>query len=354
MSGAASSRPRRTTSATTEASSSSSAGSKRKARDNDGASSTKLDYLLTNSKSKLTTMDITDVLNYENFVNLSEESQVALCRLMPPTAFSTFSRSLPPLHPGYARGTSPMDVDTSNANSPATLNPNFFSSPAFLAAANTFQDHLYSSWMTTTAIAQVNKFKQGIQDGSLHAQWKDEAWNDEAQPSKQAGFSASNDIANLAKRSLIKEGDILVYKRTLQPFGVEIEKDLLVRSIDSKTNSLDLLLRPGTTKSLPSDQLVIGAPDPTPPTLTMEGILSSTELEEAVLEVDGRVTLADFYRTTANTKDADRRGIQSLRAAKAITVWRWQEEMMNDFEMQMALERGGRELLTTVYFLRNA
>lgn len=41
---------------------------------------------------------------------------------------------------------------------------------------------------------------------------------------------ASNDLVSLAKRSLIKEGDILVYKRTFRPPGCTIEKDLLVRS----------------------------------------------------------------------------------------------------------------------------
>ena len=77
-----------------------------------------------------------------------------------------------------------MEVDSPSEKTPATLNQNVFTSSAFLAAATTFQDHLFSSWMTATSQAQVEKFKQGIQDGTLHAEWKDDAWNEEAVPQK--------------------------------------------------------------------------------------------------------------------------------------------------------------------------
>ena len=92
----------------------------------------------------------------------------------------------------------------------------------------------------------------------------------------------------------------------------------------------------------------------------MEGILSSAELEDGVLEVDGRVTRADIHSmttslTTSAPNDPDAvAALHSIRAAKAITVWRWQDEMADDIGMQMVLSRGGRQALTTVHFLRNA
>ncbi|TCD71105.1 hypothetical protein EIP91_000199 [Steccherinum ochraceum] len=343
------------------------AGAKRKTRDSDAvhASANKLESLLTSSKSKLTTMDISDILNYENFVSLSPEAQQELCLLLPPTAFKTYHPELSPSHPAAVRARSANVASSSNAvdapveKSPATLNPNVFSSSGVLAAATTFQDHLYSSWLTATAQAKVENFKRGIQDGSLHSQWKDEAWNEEAGSQKQRKNMVPNDLASLAKRSIIKEGDVLVYKRTLGLTGLTIEKDILVQSIDPKSHALNLLLQPKLTKSLPSQLLVVGAPDPTPPTLTMEGIFSTTELEDAILEVDGRITRAEVWATmhppsSSSSADIDvQMYAHSVRCAKSVTVWRWEEEMMHDLDMQMMLPRGGRQLLATVYFLRN-
>ena len=132
-----------------------------------------------------------DVLNYENFVTLSQEAQESLCLLLPPTAFSSYRPELPSSHPAIfdrdasnvSDASNAMDVDSERT--PANLNPNTFTSSAFLAAATTYQDHIYSSWMTATSEAQLAKFKQGIQDGSLHAEWKDDAWDEEASPQKQ-------------------------------------------------------------------------------------------------------------------------------------------------------------------------
>lgn len=111
--------------------------------------------------------------------------------------------------------------------------------------------------------------------------------------------------------------------------------------------------------------LVIGPSDPRPPILTMEGILSSVELEDEVLETDGRISRTDRYtavqedvvskRISDGTEDPSNTvaHVMSTKAAKSLSVWRWRDEMRGELELQMIQERGGRERLGTVYHLRN-
>lgn len=88
----------------------------------------------------------------------------------------------------------------------------------------------------------------------------------------------------------------------------------------------------------------------------MEGIFGTDDLENALLEVDGRVTRADVHAVveSLSSDPAVSASLHSTRSAKAITVWRWQEETMQDLEVQIIQPRGGRERIATVYFLRNA
>lgn len=62
---------------------------------------------------------------------------------------------------------------------PATLDPSIFNSPFFLSAAHTFQDHLYSGILGKKAQGEAEKFEQGVRDGTMHADWKDEVWERE-------------------------------------------------------------------------------------------------------------------------------------------------------------------------------
>jgi hypothetical protein len=92
----------------------------------------------------------------------------------------------------------------------------------------------------------------------------------------------------------------------------------------------------------------------------MEGMMSSVELEIAVLDVDGRVPKGDRFvdNTVASAnlwrevKDTPPEVVAANRATKALTVWRWRDELLCDIELQMSLTRGGRDLLGTVYYLR--
>ena len=80
------------------------------------------------------------------------------------------------------RGGDVMEVDSTVAvptRSIATLDPTFFTSSFFQSAALTFQDHLYSAWFSRKAKEAEETCTQGLRDGSMHAEWKDEAWERE-------------------------------------------------------------------------------------------------------------------------------------------------------------------------------
>lgn len=260
-----------------------------------------------------------------------------------------------------------MDVDSTQLNgssevpkSPSTLDPMLFSSSFFQSAALTFQDHLHSSWLSPKAKEKMENFDAGLQDGSLHAEWKDDAWNQDNLPPKRGSRnSVDTDLVALAKRSLLQEGDIIAYKRTFPIPGITVEKDLLVRSINSTSHSLSLLLQPAIGRPLPTQLLVVAPPNPEPPTLSMDDIMGTLELEDGILDVDGRVSRTDRHAMTMSLGaghgifgSSDIRA--SIRTAKSFSVWRWREEMLNDFEMQMIQDRGGRELLGTISYLRSA
>lgn len=105
---------------------------------------------------------------------LSDESRKVLVTLLPPTAFGDYL-------PGVGHPAQPQhDVTTASDPSERALNPNFFNDPHFLDAAHTFQDHLFSGWLTATHQAKLNKYLDGIRDGTLAAPWKDEDWERES------------------------------------------------------------------------------------------------------------------------------------------------------------------------------
>ena len=130
-------------------------------------------------------------MNYNNFLNLSEESQQILCALLPPTAFVTHQPTVDPTHPGSSN----TDVSTSESNiqqlerSPATLDPMFFGSPFMLSAAQTFQDHIFSGWLGNKARETVSRYEEGVRSGAMHAEWKDEEWQRDHPPPKRAARS---------------------------------------------------------------------------------------------------------------------------------------------------------------------
>ncbi|EKM51291.1 uncharacterized protein PHACADRAFT_151948 [Phanerochaete carnosa HHB-10118-sp] len=332
-------RPRRSTrapaKAVTIAAPASPAEKKGKQRDPEA----QLEHLLTNSRSKLTTIDIADVISYENFLDLSEESKELLCSLLPPTAFLTHIPSVNPSHPsGSVALSSTWGADIER--SPATLDPAFFTSPFLLGAAHAWQDHIYSGFFSAKSQDSLAKYSEGVHNGMLRAEWKDEAWMREHPPPKRpALYKEDLDIIELVKSGVIREGDVIAYKRHFPNLSITVEKDMLVQKANPADGTLAVLLQPGSAPSLPQDLLVVAPPNPTPPTLTIEDILSSMDLEDALLDVDGRIS-------------RDQRAVTPI--TKALTVFRWRDEVMCDLEMQMSMEKGARERCGSVWYLRRS
>ncbi|TBU54808.1 hypothetical protein BD310DRAFT_827287 [Dichomitus squalens] len=344
---------------------------KRKARDAEKSPAEKLEYLLTNSKSRLTNMDISDIINYNNFLELSGESQARLCELLPPTAFATYVPSVCFSHPdGRSAGQDSvdrMDVDETAGRTPATLDPMVFSSPFLLSAAHTWQDQLVSNWLGKKASDDLEKFKQGAREGTLHADWKDETWEEDHTPgaparSKKKQTQASLDLTALVKHGLLQPDDVLSYRRIFSQLKVTVEKDLLVDTINANSQTVNFLLMPGTRESLQPSLLVAGSREYDGKVLSIEDIADPVALERGVLDVDGRVSYSDKYEDDAaychapiNQLDGVSEQLKNaiaVRAWKSFTVWRWCGDMEGQIEMQLVQEKGGRERVATLFYLR--
>jgi hypothetical protein len=183
---------------------STSTGSKRKRADD--SSTDHLSFLLKNPKSLLTEIDISvsygfppciisradgqtylqDLLNVGAWNLLSPEAHLRLVDLLPPTAFHTYEPKMEPSHPSQSississtcpspHETTPHET-TTPLRTPDVLDAAVFTDSHFLAAAHTFQDHLYSDGLSDATEERVHKFQTGIQSGTLHAPWKDEVW----------------------------------------------------------------------------------------------------------------------------------------------------------------------------------
>ncbi|KAI0942450.1 hypothetical protein AcW1_003082 [Taiwanofungus camphoratus] len=366
------------------ADSSSSALGKRKLKEAGKDPAEELEHLLTSPRSKLTKMEISDILNYRNFLDLSSDSQNLLVSLLPPTAFSTFTPSIPPTHIDYSQTKThdTMDVDSPTEDSlpalspqhhrhsnqecsRATLEPSIFHSSFFLSAARTFQDHLYAGWFGKKAQEDVARFETGVLDGSLHAEWKDEVWERDYRPRENKKAKVL-DLTALAKCGLLREGDVLAYHREFPHLRLVVEKDLLIESINPRSHTLTILLPRGSASRLHSSLLVSDHQDPDDNTLEMEDIADPGVLETGILDVDGRVSRADKYVADRGDLNAPLRNGPSVTSSmsnaggppithhawKSFTVWRWTEETRNAVEMQLLQERGGRERFGSLFYLR--
>ncbi|KAE9410434.1 hypothetical protein BT96DRAFT_1011975 [Gymnopus androsaceus JB14] len=316
------------------------------------------DVLLKSPKSMLTTMDISDIINSTSWELLSSESRTHLSKLLPPTAFSDFktvlddaghpSRAAKELDPNSMVVDAPQSSSSSHSADQVLLS--VFTDPHFLAAAHTFQDHLYSGWLKDDFKAKVTKYEEGIVDGTLAAPWKDEEWEREhrldendastSSPAKarKTGAKTVNPadirIYDLAKHSVIRVGDILSYKRNFTVLDITVEKDVMVHAINTQGRSLTVLLESGTTQHLPPYLLMPDPPDAVAPMQSMD-ITSPSMLETGILDLDGRVERAK--RPNGN-------------AWKILTVYRWREDGVSSMDDN----RGGRESHGTLHYLRNS
>jgi Asx homology domain len=132
---------------------------------------------------------------------LSSESQVALTALLPTTAFHGFQSSMQQGHPS---ATDQMAVDQPVGPPSGMLDTSVFTDPHFLAAARTFQDHIYSNWMSDAHREKVKRFQASIRDGTLAAAWKDDLWynsNKSTQPDSIEKIASSGNMVEFSVRA---------------------------------------------------------------------------------------------------------------------------------------------------------
>jgi hypothetical protein len=200
---------------------------------------------------------------------LSDSGRASLRGLLPPTAFSDYRERLGEDHPAFEDMESKPGSSSQGENSNAMvvdsqpepeLNLSVFTDPHFLAAARTFQDHLYFGWLTDAHVEKVRQFQAGVVSGEMAAPWKDEVWErdnpviEALEPDVTPSASLSVERAGcvrfnfsfffiktdfktrgasevklytLAKKGIIRVGDVIAYKRTFATSEV-VEKDIIV------------------------------------------------------------------------------------------------------------------------------
>lgn len=146
--------------------------------------------------------------------SLSVESRAHLCTLLPPSAFHDYQPSIESHHP--SKSPDAMDIDADDplsSRSPDLLNPSLFTDPHFLASVKTFQDHLYSGWLTDAQREKVRAFQEGVQDGSVHAPWKDEVWERDNAPSVDTHTAPLAANTSTQPESSMRAGYAAIYPR---------------------------------------------------------------------------------------------------------------------------------------------
>ncbi|KAL5500997.1 hypothetical protein ACEPAH_9384 [Sanghuangporus vaninii] len=331
-----------------------------------------IDFILTNPKSPLVAMDISDVINYGSWMALSPESRERFCKLLPSTAFGERMHDLDDFHPSrrqdgnqkadlYSKDVNTFQTSQTSSYQMDSLDPSFFKEPHFESAARTFQDHLFTGWFTSAHRELVEKHLSGIRAGSLHAPWKDEVWDrdhpevverladaDESSnpivlgnEKRRAKERGASEFDLLVRKGFMKQGDIITFKHKFATLGITIEKDALISAIHPKTSAITLASSVGMTQCL-SPALLAPFPNDSADmhTLREMTVLNAAQLVTALLDIDGRIPRDQRPR---------------MDSWKTLTVWQWTADMELEAlspDEAMLLERGGRQSLGTLFYLR--
>jgi len=246
-----------------------------------------------------------------------------------------------------------MDIDSLSEQVPETLDPMFFSDSHFLAALRTFQDHLHNGWFTEDHRTKISKYHAGIEDGTLHATWKDEAWSRNLVEEDAAAAAVSKSgstsqrstrefrLSDLVEGGFLGVGDILVYRRTFTLINVIVEKDIMISECGGSSKSIVVLVPSGTTKYLPPALASSSIPTedllPDDDSLREMNITTPSSLESGILDTDSRVD--KLQRTNGN-------------AWKYLSVWRLLQD--GGIDGLTSPERGGRQNTGTLHYLRSS
>ncbi|KAH8113058.1 Asx homology domain-containing protein [Phellopilus nigrolimitatus] len=376
-----------------------------------------LGHVLTDPQSPLVNLDISDVLNFDNWSALSPESRTRLCKLLPPTALGVHAQALDSSHPsrrlkahdqhaghgtlniqnterdpadGQVDEKQPLLQGTSGAaalsdsDQDQVLDPSFFTDPYFESAARTFQDHLYSGWQTREHRAFVEQHLAGVRVGALHAPWKDEVWEREhpedliedlEEEDRDAPLDPSSSVVNIGLRGSKSRGKGKESAK-VSDLAPLIRKGFLqagdVISFKKKFNFLgDIVEKDALVSAIhPKTHALtllttVGHLRDLPPSLLVLSVSLVGEIQDSAGADAVREAYASNPSQIANALlDLDGRVPRTLRprfdAWKALKVWRWPGDTSSSGldnmmpEEAALLERGGREDYGTLFYLRGA
>ncbi|KIJ37525.1 hypothetical protein M422DRAFT_231568 [Sphaerobolus stellatus SS14] len=333
------------------------AGKKRKERTKEDKNS--LEFVLSNPKSSLVSLELPILLNENTWSALSQDSKDLLSTLLPITTFPFFEPKLKSTHPSFRQ--LETTSDDMNLQKPLPLTEpcepdiSFFKDAFFDGACKTFQDNLFNGHYKADYEMLAKEYIEKLKLGDIHAKWKDLAWEEEhAHPEQRAmtsgsiaGDASSITLKDLIKNSAIRVGDILSYRRNFIQLGITVTKDALIESIQGSKNTITLVVMPSSKTHLPAVEVAHPefasnySDSQTDTLLRIDSIANPTQLETAFLDTDGRVTKSK--RPNGN-------------AWKSIGLWRWRDNEIPDItafpdDSEEAL-RGYREYQGTLFYLR--
>jgi len=198
---------------------------------------------------------------------------------------------------------------------------------------------------------KINMYRAGIEDGTLHAAWKDDTWSrsqaeEDAAATSKSGSTSQRPtreirLSDLVEGGFLGVGDVLVYRRTFSFANVTVEKDIMIAGCGGSSKSIVVLVPSGTTKYLPPTLASCSIPTedllPDDNSLLEVSITTPSSLESGILGTDGRVD--KLQRTNGN-------------AWKYLSVWKFLPGGGTDGFTSP--ERGGRQDMGTLHYLRSS
>ncbi|KAF8530177.1 Asx homology domain-containing protein [Hysterangium stoloniferum] len=317
------------------------------------------EYLLTSKKSPIVDIELSTLINRNTWDALSPDSRALLSTMLPPPFFPFFKPRLIPNHPSSRQLQESLgevdealnDVDAMTLASEPDVS--FFTDPFFEAALSTFQDQLSAGQFSATHETLVREYTEKVKQGTIHAAWKDQTWQDThpiilrrpIDADVLAGDASSITLGDLAKNSIIRTGDILAYRRNFSHLNCTVAKD--VDSLQPSKYSLTVLTTPSSQTYLPLADIqhlsITTTSSGAEPDilLRLAAISTPAQLENALLDTDGRIK-------------KDKR--PSASAWKSIGLWRWRDGQAPDptayAEDSPEAIRGYREYQGTLFYLR--
>lgn len=99
-----------------------------------------------------------------------------------------------------------MDINQQKLSvSSVELDTSIFTDPHFLAAARTFQDHIFSNWTSAAHAEGLKRFQEGVCTGKLSVAWKDEVWESQnrSTPPEQGQLRTNGSSESAGRTGLV-------------------------------------------------------------------------------------------------------------------------------------------------------